>query len=66
MSMLASELARVAPERTLWASNWPHPGQTDRQVRDDALLLDLLLDWAPNEATRRRILVDNPAELYGF
>jgi D-galactarolactone isomerase len=42
------------------------PGQTERQVRDDALLLDLLLDWAPNEPTRRRILVDNPAELYGF
>jgi len=29
-------------------------------------MLDLLLDWAPDEATRRRILVDNPAELYGF
>jgi D-galactarolactone isomerase len=33
---------------------------------DDADLLDLLLDWVPDDATRRRILVDNPAELYGF
>jgi D-galactarolactone isomerase len=33
---------------------------------DDANLLDLLLEWAPDENVRRRILVDNPAELYGF
>jgi len=61
---LAKELVTAAPERMLWASNWPHPGRTS--LPDDALLLDLLLDWAPDEATRRRILVDNPAELYGF
>jgi D-galactarolactone isomerase len=48
----------------LWASNWPHPGQPN--VPDDADMLDLLLDWAPDEATRHRILVDNPARLYGF
>ena len=30
------------------------------------LLLDLLADWAPDEKTRRRILVENPAELFGF
>jgi D-galactarolactone isomerase len=33
---------------------------------DDANLLDLLLDWAPDDATRKKILVDNPAELYRF
>ena len=33
---------------------------------DDAVLFDLLSDWAPDEATRQRILVDNPAKLYGF
>jgi predicted TIM-barrel fold metal-dependent hydrolase len=33
---------------------------------DDADLLDLLLDWAPDDATRRRILADNPAELFGY
>jgi D-galactarolactone isomerase len=66
VSVLAKALVEAAPERMLWASNWPHPGKDDRRMRDEALLLDLLLDWAPDEATRRRILVDNPAELYGF
>ncbi|HZS84523.1 MAG TPA: amidohydrolase family protein [Stellaceae bacterium] len=61
---LAKALVAHAPERMLWASNWPHPGQPT--LPDDADLLDLLLDWAPDEATRRRILVDNPAALYGF
>ena len=36
------------------------------QRADDALLLDLLSEWAPDAATRRRILVDNPQVLYGF
>jgi D-galactarolactone isomerase len=61
---IARELVRIAPERMLWASNWPHPSVKDKP--SDAALLDLLLDWAPDEATRQRILVDNPAELYGF
>ena len=50
----------------LWASNWPHPGAPKDQMPDDAELLDLLLEWAPDEATRKKILVDNPAELYNF
>jgi D-galactarolactone isomerase len=51
---LAKALIRIAPERMLWASNWPHPGQAPK---DEAVLLDTLLDWAPDEATRRLILV---------
>jgi D-galactarolactone isomerase len=66
VSALAQALVRAAPERMLWASNWPHPGHRDPRVRDEALLLDLLIEWAPEEAMRRRILVDNPAALYGF
>ena len=66
VARLAKALARHAPERMLWASNWPHPSAPQDAVPDDADLLDLLLDWAPDEATRRRILVDNPAALYGF
>lgn len=62
---LARELARAAPERMLWASNWPHPSLKD-SFPDDAGLLDLLAEWAPNAAARQRILVDNPAQLYGF
>lgn len=61
---LAKALVKTAPERMLWASNWPHPSAKDKP--DDATMLDLLLDWAPDDATRRKILVDNPAELYGF
>ena len=62
---LARALIAAAPERMLWASNWPHPTAQD-DPPDDAVLLDLLLDWAGDEATRRAILADNPAALYGF
>jgi predicted TIM-barrel fold metal-dependent hydrolase len=55
---------KAAPERTLWGSNWPHPNETNKP--DDARLFDLLAEWAPSEATRRRILVENPEILYGF
>lgn len=61
---LARALVRHAPGRMLWATNWPHPGRDPRP--EDAHLLDLLLDWAPREEDRHRILVDNPARLYGF
>lgn len=61
---IAKTLVRAAPERMLWATNWPHPGREPKP--DDAVLLDMLLDWAPDAAVRQRILVDNPAEVYGF
>ena len=64
VSVLARALARSHPERCVWASNWPHPGQNP--APSSAAMLDLLLDWAPAEATRARILVENPARLYGF
>src|SRR3989454_7754706 len=63
---LAQALVKHAPERMLWASNWPHPSARKPKPPEDADLLDLLLDWAPQEATQRRILADNPAEFYGF
>jgi len=64
VAALARALVTAAPERMLWASNWPHPGQA--APPDGADLLDLLLAWADDEATRARILADNPAALYGF
>jgi D-galactarolactone isomerase len=63
---LGKALVKKAPERMLWASNWPHPSVPMEKRPSDEDLLDLMLDWAPNEADRRRMLVDNPAELYGF
>jgi D-galactarolactone isomerase len=63
---LAKALVKAAPERCVWATNWPHPSVPRAQCPDDADLLDLLIDWAPDEATRNKILADNPAKLYGF
>jgi D-galactarolactone isomerase len=63
---LAKALVKHAPERTLWASNWPHPSARKPAPPDDAALLELLLDWAPDSKVRKKILADNPAKLYGF
>jgi D-galactarolactone isomerase len=63
---LAKALVKHAPERMLWASNWPHPSAPQDNRPADEDMLDLLLEWAPVEKDRRKILVDNPAELYGF
>lgn len=62
---LAKALIAAAPERMLWASNWPHPSAQDNPP-DDAMLMATLLEWMGDEATSHRILVDNPAILYGF
>ena len=56
----------AAPERVVWGSDWPHPTEKADAKPDDAVLVDLLTAWAPDEKTRNRILVDNPATLYGF
>jgi D-galactarolactone isomerase len=62
---VAREYVKAAPERCVWGSDWPHP--TERAAKpDDAVLMDLLQEWARDEPTRRRILVENPAALYGF
>jgi len=66
VSKLARALVTQAPERMLWASNWPHPGNRKPAPPDDQALLDLVADWAPAEKDRQRMLVDNPAELYGY
>jgi len=66
VARLAKALIRHALERMIWAGNWPHPSAPKDNKPDDADLLDLLLDWAPDDATRRKILADNPAELFGF
>jgi len=65
VTKLAREYLKVAPERMVWGSDWPHPTEREHKP-NDALLFDLLLDWAPEEALRQRILVHNPGVLYGF
>lgn len=59
----ARKLIEAAPDRTLWGTDWPHPNV--RWMPDEADLVDLLPEFA-DAATLRRILVDNPARLYGF
>jgi D-galactarolactone isomerase len=65
-SKVAQAYVKAAPERMVWGSDWPHPTEKADAKPDDAILFDLLADWAPDEAVRNRILVDNPAALYRF
>ncbi len=60
----AQQLIQTAPDRILWGTDWPHPNVSE--MPDEGQLLDLLADFAPDEATRNQILVDNPAVLYEF
>ncbi len=66
MTPLAQALVRHAPDRLVWASDWPHVNMIGRTMPNDGDLLDLMLDWVPDETVRNRILVDNPCALYGF
>jgi 2-pyrone-4,6-dicarboxylate lactonase len=61
----ARALIEAAPERILWGTDWPHPN-VGRHMPNDGDLVDLFALMAPDRATQRRILVDNPARLYGF
>ena len=65
-SAVARAFAAAAPSRMVWGSDWPHPTEKLDNKPDDAVLFDLLTDWVPDEAVRKRVLVDNPAELYDF
>lgn len=62
---IARALVAHAPERMMWASDWPHVNMVGRTMPNDGDLLDLLAEWAPDEDDRRKILVDTPEALYG-
>jgi predicted TIM-barrel fold metal-dependent hydrolase len=74
---LAKALIAANPERIIWGSDWPHPNSTTAPGQkitdvtplfqiDDGRLFNQLPVWAPDAATRKMILVGNPAKLYGF
>jgi predicted TIM-barrel fold metal-dependent hydrolase len=74
---LAKALIAANPDRIVWGTDWPHPDTVvppGKQVTDvvplyqidDGRLLNQLAVWVPDAATRKKILVDNPARLYGF
>jgi len=63
---IAVAFVKAAPERMVWGSDWPHPTSPGPTKPDDALLFDLLAEWAPTDGLRHRILVENPETFYGF
>ena len=61
----ARTLIETIPDRILWGSDWPHPN-ISKHMPNDGDLVDLIPLIAPDAATQRKILVDNPHRLYGF
>jgi len=62
---LHEALVAENPERLVWGSDWPHPRMED-EMPNAGHLLDLFNEWTPDDAIRRRILVENAAKLYDF
>jgi predicted TIM-barrel fold metal-dependent hydrolase len=61
---MAQALIDAAPDRIIWGSDYPHLSFADKV--GSVQLFNLLKDWAPDAATRQKILTDNPAALFGF
>jgi len=67
MAPMAQALVDARPDRLVWGGNWPHPNRYDpKDIPDDADLVDAFCEWIPDAGVRERILVANPARLYGF
>lgn len=60
----ARKLAETAPDRIIWGTDWPHPNV--KVMPNDGDLVDLIPLFAPEPELQRKILVDNPARLFGF
>ena len=64
---LARALIAKAPDRIIWGTDWPHAYVYEAGgMINDGDLMDMMIDFPPNEAARKKILVDNPARLFGF
>jgi predicted TIM-barrel fold metal-dependent hydrolase len=61
----ARAMVEVAPNRVVWGTDWPHASARDK-MQDDGDLADMLAEWVPDEKMRHKVLVANPARLYGF
>ncbi len=61
---LVKHVVTIAPDRLVWATNWPHPSLAE--LPDDAQLFNCIARWIPDAMLRQRIFADNPARLYGF
>ncbi len=63
----ARELIKANADRVIWGTDWPHVMLNWKiPMPNDGDIADLLLNWVPDAAIRKRVLVDNPARLYGF
>jgi len=63
----ARAVIAARPDRIIWGTDWPHSNNfTPGHTPNDGDLVDLLAAFAPDEQTRKKILVENPAALYGF
>ena len=65
VTAFAHALLEHAPDRIVWGSDWPHV-MVKGAMPNDGDLADMLAAWVPDEALRRRVLVENPARLYAF
>jgi len=70
---IAQAIINANPDRVVWGSNWPHPGRGKTREgiappheSDDGAQINQLPRWEADPAIRKKILVDNPAQLYGF
>ena len=61
----ARAIVNAAPDRVLWGTDWPHPN-VGRFMPNDGDLVDLVSEIAPDEVQREKLLVKNPANLYGW
>ena len=62
---MARALIEAAPERIMWGTDWPHPNKYLANPNDGDLV-DAFGDWVPDQAMRRKIMVDTPAAFYRF
>ena len=65
MGDYARAFVEVCPDRLIWGTNWPHPN-CPVAIPNDGDLFDTLFGWISDEGVRQKILVDNPAKLFGF
>ena len=65
MQSFARALVETCPDRLIWGTNWPHPN-CPVAIPNDGDIFDILFSWVDDEATREKILVHNPAKLFGF
>jgi 2-pyrone-4,6-dicarboxylate lactonase len=61
---IARKIVEASPDRVLWGTDFPHPNST--HDADEADLVDLLPKIAPDPVLQKKLLVDNPAKLYGY